>query len=109
MGGMAMGKKAGRIKLGDMCCRSIRQSWMWLCLSLISAWTLLNMGGINLKGNRDITTVTLSSFFRAVNHHFTIMQIGRGKYRAQIENWKENKEVKTTDHHRYGYQFGHAD
>ena len=68
--------KSRKIKLGDMVLPINPAELDVVMPQLNKRMTLLNMGGINLKGNRDITTVTLSSFFRAVNHHSTIMQTG---------------------------------
>ncbi len=87
--------KSRKIKLGDMVLPINPAELDVVMPQLNKRMTLLNMGGINLKGNRDITTVTLSSFFpgrKSPFYHYADRT--PGKYRAKIENWKENKEVK---------------
>lgn len=57
--------------------------------------TLLNMGTVNLKGNRDVATATISSFFPGKDSPFyRYAKMPPKKYRSKIENWKNNKETK---------------
>lgn len=56
--------------------------------------TLLNTGGINLKGNRDIESVSLSSFFPVKGSHF-YKRSGKSpeQYKKTLENWRDAKET----------------
>lgn len=56
--------------------------------------TLLNTGGITLKGNRDVETVSLSSFFPAKDSHFySLCKKPPEKYKKMLENWRDGKET----------------
>ncbi len=53
---------------------------------------LLNVGEINLIGNRGLKVITLSSFFPNVNSHFN--KVGREpiEYKNMLEKWKNSKK-----------------
>lgn len=56
--------------------------------------TLLNMGEVNLKGNRGLITTSLSSFFPSeISPFYTYASKSPQKYVEILENWKNNKKV----------------
>lgn len=84
-----------KIKLGDMVLPVNPAELEVVMPQLNKRLTLLNMGTVNMKGNRDVAAVTLSSFFPGRSSPFyRYADMTPKKYRARIENWKENKEAK---------------
>lgn len=56
--------------------------------------TLLNMGSVNLKGNRDLVTATLSSFFPGKRSPFyRHAKMTPKRYKEKLQNWKDGKET----------------
>lgn len=56
--------------------------------------TLLNMGEINLKGERGLKYTKLSSFFPSKNSpHYKYAKAAPEKYVSVIESWKTSKSV----------------
>lgn len=87
--------KTRKIKLGDIVLPINPAELEIIQPQLNKRLTLLNMGTVNMKGNRDVATVTISSFFPGRSSPFwRYADMTPKKYRAKIENWKENKETK---------------
>ena len=87
--------KTRKIKLGDIVLPINPAELEVVMPQLNKRLTLLNMGTVNMKGNRDVATVTISSFFPGRHSPFyRYADMTPKKYRAKIENWKENKETK---------------
>ena len=87
--------KTRKIKLGDMVLPINPAELEVVMPQLNKRLTLLNMGTVNMKGNRDVATVTISSFFPGHQSPFySYAKMTPQKYRKKIENWKENKETK---------------
>ena len=87
--------KTRKIKLGDIVLPVNPVELEVITPQLNKRLTLLNMGTVNLKGNRDVATATISSFFPSQESPFyRYADMPPKKYRAKIENWKENKETK---------------
>lgn len=87
--------RSRKVKLGDIVLPINPAEIPVVMPQLNNRMTLLNMGGINMKGNRDIVTVTLSSFFPGTKSpFFRYADMTPKRYKAQIEGWKENKETK---------------
>lgn len=56
--------------------------------------TLLNMGSVNLKGNRDLVTVKLSSFFPGRSSpFFRYAETTPKLYKERLLNWKDGKQT----------------
>ncbi len=53
---------------------------------------LLNVGEINLIGNRGLKVITLSSFFPNVNSHFNKEGREPIEYKNMLEKWKNSKK-----------------
>ena len=87
--------KTRKIKLGDIVLPINPAELEVVMPQLNKRLTLLNMGTVNMKGNRDVATVTISSFFPGrPSPFYRYADMTPKKYRAKIENWKENKETK---------------
>lgn len=87
--------RSRKVKLGDIVLPINPAEIPVVMPQLNNRMTLLNMGGINMKGNRDIVTVTLSSFFPGPKSpFFRYADMTPKRYKAKIEGWKENKETK---------------
>ena len=87
--------KTRKIKLGDIVLPINPAELEIIQPQLNKRLTLLNMGTVNMKGNRDVATVTISAFFPGRSSPFwRYADMTPKKYRAKIENWKENKETK---------------
>lgn len=67
--------KTRKIKLGDIVLPVNPVELEVITPQLNKRLTLLNMGTVNLKGNRDVATATISSFSLAGNPLFTAMLI----------------------------------
>ena len=80
--------KTRKIKLGDIVLPVNPVELEVITPQLNKRLTLLNMGTVNLKGNRDVATATISSFFPSRESHFyRYADMPPKKYRAKIENW----------------------
>lgn len=87
--------KTRKIKLGDIVLPINPEELEVVMPQVNKRMSLLNMGTVNLKGNRDLVTVTISSFFPGRNSPFyRYAKMTPKKYRSKIENWKDNKETK---------------
>lgn len=87
--------KTRKIKLGDIVLPVNPTELEVVMPQLNKRLTLLNMGTVNMKGNRDLVTVTISSFFPGKNSPFyRYADMTPKKYRTKIENWKESKAAK---------------
>lgn len=88
-------EKTRKIKFGDIVLPVNPAEIEVVMPHLNKRLTLLNMGTVNLKGNRDVATVTISSFFPGRDSPFwRYAKMTPKKYRARIENWKDSKETK---------------
>ena len=87
--------RSRKVKLGDIVLPINPAEIPVVMPQLNNRMTLLIMGGINMKGNQDIVTVTLSSFFPGPKSpFFRYADMTPKRYKAKIEGWKENKETK---------------
>lgn len=87
--------KTRKIKLGNIVLPINPMELEVVMPQLNKRLTLLNMGTVNLKGNRDVATVTISSFFPdRESPLYRYAKMSPKKYRTRIENWKDNKETK---------------
>lgn len=84
--------KTRKIKLGDMVLPINPAELEVVQPQLNKRMTLLNMGGVNMKGNRDVATAVISSFFPGRDSPFyKYADLEPKEYRAKIEGWKESK------------------
>lgn len=87
--------KTRKIKLGDIVLPINPTELEIIMPQLNKRQTLLNMGTVNVKGNRDVATVRISSFFPGRSSPFyRYAKMPPKKYKAKLESWKEHKEDK---------------
>ena len=87
--------KTRKIKFGDIVLPINPPELEVIMPQLNKRLTLLNMGTVNLKGNRDVATTTLSSFFPGRNSPlYKYAKMSPKKYQAKIQGWKDHKETK---------------